>query len=46
VMIPDLPPQHIKTYRARENTIDIWYCIECKKYFVREYKKEWYHDKC
>ena len=46
VMIPDLPPQHIKTYRARENTIDIYHCHECNKYFVREYRKEWYHDGC
>jgi hypothetical protein len=45
VWVPDLPPMHIKTYRARENTIDVFYCIECKKYFVKEYRGEWYHDR-
>ena len=46
LVIPDIEPKHIKKYRARENTIDVFYCIECKKYFVREYRGEWYHDDC
>ena len=35
----------IKSIQPINNVPEYVYCIECKKYFVKEYRGEWYHDR-